>query len=327
MKGKALEPPNIRTMADHTVDALVAEGFDITPYDNHGRAPGYIDALIIVHAGRGAEETGSSDDLWSCKWLLPAERQIGQTKVYPFLTIPEDAKLGVCAHEIGHLVFGWPDLYDISYKNDGIGKWCLMAGGSWGGGGLTPAHPSAWCKNDQEWVTTLDSQDDSTVYLNEVKADASNTINANRYGSVYKLNPNGSVSAKEYFLLENRNQSGFDTSLPGEGLLSKSSQQMVLCVSISANRAQVWHVDENMADNDSAKGTHGKVTLMDASGQPQLVNQGDASNPFPGTLGNRSFAGTTAPNSHLFAGSDTAIAVNNISDAGRTMKMDISVNS
>ena len=66
---------------------------------------------------------------------------------------------------------------------------------------------------------------------------------------------------------------------------------------------------------------------MDASGQPQLVQQGDASNPYPGTLDNRSFAGTTAPNSKLFAGTDTAIAVNNISDPGRTMTMDISIQS
>ena len=223
IKGKALNVPNIQTMADHTVDALVAEGLDITPFDNHGRASGYIDALIIVHAGRGAEQTGSTSDLWSCKWVLPAERVIGQTKVYPFLTIPEDAKLGVCAHELGHLLFGWPDLYDIHYNNDGIGKWCLMSGGSWGGNGLTPAHPSAWCKYDQEWVNTVDGQADSTVYLNDVKANTSNTINANRFGSIYKLKPNGSESTKEYFLLENRTMSGFDSSLPGEGLLSKSS--------------------------------------------------------------------------------------------------------
>ena len=235
MKGDALNEPNIRTMGNDTVDALVAEGFDITPYDNHGRFAGFIDALIIVHAGSGAEQTGLASDLWSVKWVLPSERTIGQTKVYPFLTIPEDAKLGVCAHEIGHLVFGWPDLYDISYTTDGIGNWCLMSYGSWGGGGNTPAHPSAWCKNDQEWVVTVDGKSDSTVYLNDVKAHASNTtansgskianmdktLNENPAGSVCKLEPKGTVSSKEYFLLENKTLSGYDSSLPGEGLLSK----------------------------------------------------------------------------------------------------------
>jgi immune inhibitor A len=74
--------------------------------------------------------------------------------VYSFLTIPEDTKLGVCAHEIGHLVFGWPDLCDVSGKSRGIGAWCLMSRGSWGAvgngaSGTTPCHPSAWCKLDQ----------------------------------------------------------------------------------------------------------------------------------------------------------------------------------
>ena len=82
-------------------------------------------------------------------------------KVFGFLTIPEDAKIGVSAHEIGHLckiqspstvclsadpsaiVFGWPDLYDTDGTSKGIGNWCLMSFGTWGGGGNRPVHPSA----------------------------------------------------------------------------------------------------------------------------------------------------------------------------------------
>ena len=77
-------------------------------------------------------------------------------QIYAYLTVPEDARIGVCAHELGHLLFGWPDLYDTDNTSDGIGNWCLMAGGSWNGGGDTPAHPSAWCKAQQEWVTVVD---------------------------------------------------------------------------------------------------------------------------------------------------------------------------
>ena len=43
------------------------------------------------------------------------------------------------AHELGHLLFGFPDLYDTDYTSEGIGDWCLMAAGSWNGGGDTPA--------------------------------------------------------------------------------------------------------------------------------------------------------------------------------------------
>lgn len=234
IKGKAENPPNAMTMANDAVSAVEAAGIDLKKYDNKGRADGYVDAFIVVHAGSGGEETNNPDDIWSCKWVLPGNtaREVGKskTRVKPFLTIPEDAKLGVCAHEIGHLVFGWPDLYDIRYKSAGVGSWCLMSGGSWGRvdgnpRGTTPSHPSAWCKLDQQWVDVAAAVNQSDVVLNDVKASVDNTINANRFGSVYKLWSNGKAS-KEYFLIENRTKSGYDASLPGEGLLSEFTQML-----------------------------------------------------------------------------------------------------
>jgi immune inhibitor A len=73
-----------------------------------------------VHAGRAAEETMNGRHIWSVKWTLPMERSVDgekittfnesntlmvciDVKIYGFLTVPEDAKCGVCAHEIGHL--------------------------------------------------------------------------------------------------------------------------------------------------------------------------------------------------------------------------------
>lgn len=169
-------------------------------------------------------------DLWSCKWELPgdAPRLVGEskTKVSTFLTIPEDAQRGVCCHELGHLLFGWPDFYDITYTSSGNGIWCLMSSGSWGAlegetPGTLPCHPSAWCKLDQDWVDVLVDDVNTRAYLNAVEPNVAKTFNANRKGYVRKLWPNGKAQGKEYFLLEKRVQSGYDASLPGEGLLSK----------------------------------------------------------------------------------------------------------
>ena len=41
------------------------------------------------------------------------------------------ASLG--CHELGHAAFGLPDLYDRDYSSEGLGRWSLMAGGSWNG--------------------------------------------------------------------------------------------------------------------------------------------------------------------------------------------------
>jgi immune inhibitor A len=214
--------PNLQTLA---ADALAAADSHINlgPYDNDGN--GMVDAFIVVHAGGGAEVSGNRNDIWSAKWNLPREVSVDGVKVFGFLTIPEDAKIGVCAHELGHLVFGWPDLYDIDspengiigVESAGIGNWCLMAGGSWGRlpgnpAGTTPCHPSAWCKEKQGWVTTVTETANRAISLGDVKTTR----------EVHRLWTNGDTTSKEYFLIENRQLAGFDRSLPGPGLHGKS---------------------------------------------------------------------------------------------------------
>jgi immune inhibitor A len=177
---------------------------DLRPYDNDG--DGYVDAFVVVHAGRGGEETGDPGDLWSHKWVLPQEYEADGTKVFAYLTIPEDAKLGVSAHELGHLLFGFPDLYDTDYTSAGIGDWCLMAGGSWNAGGDVPAHPSAWCKAQQGWVTVDNVTADGPVALADVKDSR----------TVHRM-WTGGAKGQEYFLLEHRRRPGYDRECPARG--------------------------------------------------------------------------------------------------------------
>jgi immune inhibitor A len=133
--------------------------------------------------------------------------------VYGFLTVPEDAQVGVCVHELGHLLFGWPDLYDADYSSPGIGNWCVMAGGLFGGNppGSRPCHPSAWCKSQQGWVTEVNETHNRPVALQDVKITH----------DVHRVWTSGDPTSNEYFLLENRQRTGYDTSLPAGGLLSK----------------------------------------------------------------------------------------------------------
>ena len=287
--------PNARTMAkDAAVAANPAVNF--STYDNNN--DGFVDAFVIIHAGTGGEMTGSGGDIWSHKWVLPSAYNVdGGKKIYAYLTVPEDCKLGVCAHELGHLLFGFPDLYDADGSSQGIGNWCLMAGGTWNNNGLTPAHPCAWCKIKQNWVTVKNqTQNQNKVAIKDIKTGF----------KAYRLWKNG-TTGNEYFLVENRQKSKYDSHLPNGGLL-------------------IWHIDDSVADNTGE--VHYKVALMQADGKRDLEmnrNRGDAGDCFPGSTGNKKFNATSNPNSLSYAGSTTNVAVMNISRTGPVMYADLNV--
>jgi immune inhibitor A len=126
-------PRNAQGMAEDAVKVALSQGIDFSPYDSLGE--GLVTALFIIHAGGGAEQTGSNDDIWSLKWVTPQPIAVANNlQVQTFLTVPEDCNMGVCAHEWGHLAARWADYYDTGNdektRSNGIGDFCLMASGS-----------------------------------------------------------------------------------------------------------------------------------------------------------------------------------------------------
>jgi immune inhibitor A len=274
------------TAADPTVD--------FQPYDNDGN--GLVDAFIVVHAGAGGEATGNPGDIWSHKWVLQTPYDTDMTRIFAYLTIPEDARIGVCAHELGHLLFGFPDLYDIDDSSEGVGNWCLMGGGSWNGGGDVPAHPSAWCKLQQGWASEVNVTSSGPITFTDVKSSR----------TVHRLWRNGQ-RGKEYFLVENRQRTGYDALLPGAGLL-------------------VWHVDDGQQDNSNEN--RYLVGLVQADGKRDMElgrNRGDAGDAYPGTSGNTALTPTSTPSSDSYAGQDTSVSLTGISTSGASMTATVSV--
>jgi immune inhibitor A len=171
-----------------------------------------------------------------------------------------------------------------------------MGGGSWNGNGDIPAHPSAWCKANQGWVSVVVQSANANVTIPDVKS--SNTV--------YRLWKNG-TGGNEYFLVENRQKTKYDQKLPGEGLL-------------------IWHIDESISGNSNE--IHPKVKLMQADGSGDLesgTNRGDTGDPYPGSSNNKSFTNATTPSSKSYAGANTCVAVTNVSSSGATMTARLSV--
>ena len=300
-------PHNTQKLCEDLVDLVDAQ-IDFSEYDNDG--DGYVDALLITHAGPGAEYTGQRTDIWSHKWSIAPRNRDG-VSIYNYAIMPEfwsasgDMTIGVYCHELGH-VLGLPDLYDTDGSSRGAGNWSLMATGSWNGGlGRTPAHPDPWCKIQAGWLTpSVVAANQTGVSIPAVESDA----------TAFRLWTSGQTG-NQYFLVENRQKSGYDAALPGSGLL-------------------IWHVDDGAANNNNewypghTTSGHYKVALEQADNLYQLeinASAGDASDPFPGMTVNRSFNPTSAPSSDSYAPSSSFVAVSNISASAAVMTADFAV--
>jgi len=121
---------------------------------------------------------------------------------------PRMSSISVTAHEFGHLL-GLPDLYARPENpgSEGLGVWCAMSNELGNG---RPQHFSAWCKEQLGWIqpAVIDPRVKQRLVLGPVE-------DSPRECFKVLLRPDGT----EYFLLENRRKKGFDTDLPGEGLL------------------------------------------------------------------------------------------------------------
>ncbi len=285
-------PQNAQKLAEDAID-LANPTVNFAPFDNDG--DGEVEALVIICAGTGGEVTGNTGDIWSHKWGINP-KTVDSVQVNRYFMAPEDGRVGVMAHELGHLLMAWPDLYDTDYSSAGTGRWDLMAGGSWNDGGNTPAHPTAWCKARAGWVSP------TTLFNSQVDVVIPPYATA---GRVYKL-PIGSAASDEYFLVSNRNQTGFDTHLPGSGLI-------------------IEHCDDAQGNNTDEN--HYLVDIEQADGQRDLnlnVNRGDAADPFP-SGGNTKFTATSTPNSNAYDGSDSQVSVTNIATSGANISATLNV--
>lgn len=299
---------------------------DFSQFDNDGPDgipdsgddDGVVDAVYVVHAGPGYEE-GHCGKIWSHMSGTYYETQDnahngGKIRVERYSIQPEEKcngnliTMGVFSHEYGHIL-GLPDLYDYDYDAAGVGRWSLMAGGSWNGDGASPAHMDAWSKSRLGWI----QPERITSY--KLRAEFPAVENS---PVAYRLWTNGDTTLHQYFLVENRQKMGlFDSRLPGEGII-------------------VYHVDEFRPNNDDQYIPevhswlhHYKVAVEQADGKFDLErnsNNGDQGDAFPGTSVRREIAGFLPyPTTRDYTEEDTKVAVLGVSDSEDTMYADLDV--
>ena len=196
---------------------------DWTPYDWDG--DGSVDQVYVVYPGKGEADGGDANTIWPHAYDLYSANYFGDgsgpVTVGTNLVVNSYAcgselngsgglgGIGTMCHEYSHCL-GYPDFYDIDYSGGpGMGSWDLMDQGSYNGNGFQPAGYTSYERWFAGWEEPIElkAEDVSVTNMKSLQ-------NGGEFYIIYN-----DKNANEYFLLENRQQEGWDASTPGAGLL------------------------------------------------------------------------------------------------------------
>ena len=299
---------------------------DFSLFDDNG--DGNIDphelAVIIIVAGyESAANCTDPNRVWAHQYGFPNNPPQLDGKNIRFYAmfgekhcsgVPYKATIGVMVHELGHLIFGLPDLYDIDGSSKGIGPLGVMGSGNWGyisgeKPGETPVFPSAWTRMYAGFLQATENSSGTDVNVYDYSGSSANII---------KVPAN---SLTEYFLVTNRRPTAgtYDEGLKVFG--------------VNTGGILIWHIDESLKNNNclqrndcNADENRKMVDLEEADGSQDLDTGGSITDDdfFKNvTGGNAQFNASTNPNSKLYDGSDSGVSITINTAPGVTMTIDL----
>lgn len=299
---------NPRALVTEAVNAADASA-NFANYDNDG--DGTVDGVYVIYAGYGEEAGASADAIWAHAWSITPVTKDGKT-ISKYSCSAElrgnsgttITSIGVICHEFGH-VLGAPDYYDTDYSTggqfEGTGKWDMMASGSWNNNGVTPAHHNAYTKvKVYGWATATVLSSATNVTVKPVKDNK----------SFYQIN---STTSGEYWIMENRQQEGFDAYVPGHGLVIYHVHKDIATAS-SSNNINATYPQKMYPVCASATTNPGTTSSTYGS-----INSTGC--PFPGSSNKTSFTDATTPNMKSWAGANTNSPMTSIAENTTTKEI------
>lgn len=274
-----------RELIIEALDHLKSQGFNFSQLTTDNQ--GYVRALNVFYAGPSVNNW--AEGLWPHSSGLGKAYDAGSNiklSDYQITNMGSQLTLGTFCHENGHMICDYPDLYDYGYESNGVGNYCLMC---FGGSSKNPTQVCAYLKNEAGWASKQRSVSPGMTY--DVAAGTNDFL-------LYSKDQN------EYFIIENRQKSKRDATLPDAGLA-------------------IWHVDEKGSNNNEqmTPAKHYKCSLEQADGRFDMEKQSNAgdSDDLFGAPSATAFGAATSPSSHWWDGSDSGFEITDISAPGPTM--------
>ena len=245
-----------------------------------------VDQVLVIYAGYGQASGGGSNTIWPHEWALQysdygSVLRIGGNMLINTYACSNELNFnttklggfGTACHEFTHCL-GLPDMYDTSGKESlGMGFYDLMSAGNYNGEGYVPAGYTSYEKMFVGWLTPQELTRDTTI---------TGMKPLSEHGEAFIIR--NDANADEYYLLENRQRSGWDTHLPGEGLV-------------------MLHVDFDQTDwltnRVNTNPQHQRCTLVPADNRQRKILSAQDSIPYP-QAGNDSLTATSLPAASVF---------------------------
>lgn len=275
---------NSQYLVEDIVDSLRTKPIDWSVYDWDDDLN--VEQLVIVFPGEGMNTGGGSNSIWPHQWWMSGHKgSDGQYKlplvvstgdkeylIDCYCCVPEKYKqvfgsFGTICHEFSHC-FGFPDFYygSTSY----LEYWDLMDSGCWQMDGFCPTGYSAHERMLMGWLEPVELTEPCTVEGIEALSNAPQAyiIFNDEYGD-------------EFYMVENRQQTGWDSGLPGSGII-------------------VFHIDfdeEIWNYGVPNKPAGQRCSIFHANNKSSVLYQSDWAYPYEG---NDSLTNFSAPPAELF---------------------------
>lgn len=267
---------------DAAYQAIKEYDADFSRYDVNGDS--FVDFFFVIFAGHAESQGGGAECIW------PAMKDLSDFVFDSFgglylgvAACSSELKgasgtdldgVGTICHEFSHIL-GLPDIYDPMGSGYGMGHFDVMCYGPYNDDGRTPCNYTAMEKFNLGW-------------LNPPVLDSPATgLTLNDFGETdecyFIVNPE---DPNEYYTLENRQLRGFDSALPGHGMI------ITYC-----------NYDKNAwlrnTVNSPLYSRYEHISIMPADNSRDK-KMGEDSDPWPGTLGKTEFTDNTAPAAKWF---------------------------
>lgn len=204
------------------------DGIDFSRYDHND--DGNVDFVYVVYAGYGENDGGGVNSIWPHTYWLTMNYYSKHEKVYldgklldTYACCNEKdygtkrrTGIGTFCHEFSH-VLGLPDLYTTNQAtHKTMGAWDIMDYGPYNNYSNTPPSYSAYERYFLGWLKpTLLTAKSQSVALYDIQRNAGAIITVEDTCNMKGNDPRPYT----FWMLEARSQTGWNTYIPGEGLM------------------------------------------------------------------------------------------------------------